>query len=172
MKDILFIMTGGTIDAEAYPDPQHPPKNAIVLKDSLVPMAVEELGYAPDCRFFQWMMKDSKDFTEVEIYALSVFIKQRRAQHIVVTHGTDRMAQTAAELAKQMQGTGKTVILTGSMMPLANGRASDAYDNLRFAVETIDQLKPGVHVVMHQRLFAPGHFRKNRQTMRFEESEA
>jgi len=169
MKDILFIMTGGTIDAEGYADPEHPPKNAIPLKDSLVPMAVEELGYAPDCRFFQWMMKDSKDFTEVEIYALSVFIRQRRASHIIVTHGTDRMAQTAGELQKQLKDAQKTIILTGSMLPLANGSASDAPANLRFAIETIEQLPPGVHVVMHERLFVPGRFQKNIKNWRFEE---
>jgi L-asparaginase len=168
-KDILFIMTGGTIDAEAYADPKHPPKNAIPLKDSLVPMAVEELGYADDCRFFQWMMKDSKDFTEVEIYALSVFIKQRRANHIIMTHGTDRMAITASELSKQMAGSEKTIVITGSTVPLANGRGSDAPDNLRFAIETIEHLSAGVHVVMHCRHFRPGFFRKNLSTMRFEE---
>jgi len=172
MRDILFVMTGGTIDAEAYPDPKRPPKKAFPLRDSLVPQAVEELGYADDCRFFQWMMKDSKDFSPAEIYAMSVFIEQRRAQHIIITHGTDRMPENSRELAKRMQGSGKVVIFTGAMLPLSNGRMSDAYDNLRYAIETIERLPAGVHVVMHGRLFSPATVKKNFAAQRFEESGA
>lgn len=169
MRDILFIMTGGTIDAEAYPNPARPPKKAIPLRDSLVPQAVAELGLTEDCRFFQWTMKDSKDFLPPEIYAMSVFIKQRRAAHVIITHGTDRMPETSRELDKLMQGSGKTVIFTGSMLPLANGRQSDAYENLRYCIGHIDTLAPGVHVVMHGRLFAPARLKKNFETKRFEE---
>lgn len=171
-RDILIIMTGGTIDAEAYPDPSRPPKNAFPLKDSLVPQAVEELGYSEDCRFFQWMMKDSKDFVSAEIYAMSVFIKQRRARYIIVTHGTDRMPETSRELAQLMKDSDKVVILTGSMLPLSNGRQSDAYGNLRFAIEQVETLPAGVHVVMHGRLFAPARLKKNFSTHQFEEAEA
>lgn len=168
-RDVLIIMTGGTIDAEAYPDPAHPPKNAFPLKDSLVPQAMEELGYSEDCRFFQWMMKDSKDFVSAEIYAMSVFIKQRRAQHIIITHGTDRMPETSRELEALMKDSDKVVILTGSMLPLSNGRKSDAYENLRFSIESIEKLPAGVHVVMHGKLFAPTRFKKNFVTQQFEE---
>lgn len=169
MKDILIIMTGGTIDAEAYPDPARPPKNAIPLKDSLVPQAVEEMGHAGDCRFFQWMMKDSKDFTSAEIYAMSVFVRQRRAEHIIITHGTDRMPENSRQLAELLKESGKTVIVTGAMLPLANGQASDGYENLRFAIERMEALAPGVHVVMHGRLFTPSKLRKNFTTRQFEE---
>jgi L-asparaginase len=168
-KDILIIMTGGTIDAQPYADPARPPKNVQPLKDSLVPDAVATLGQDSECRFFQWMLKDSKDFTAAELHALAVFINARRADHIIVTHGTDRMAENSSELKKQMQGSNKTVIMTGSMLPLSNGRESDAYDNLLFAIEHIEALKPGVYVVMHTRLFEPGRFKKNFTTRKFEE---
>ena len=172
MKDILIIMTGGTMDAENCPDPARPPKTVITLKDSLVPLAVEELGYGSDCRFFQWMMRDSKEFTPAAIYAMAVFIKQRRAQHIIITHGTDRMAENSRQLAKEMQGSDKVVIMTGSMVPLANGRESDGYENLRYAVEHIESLPAGVHVVMHGRTFDPVRLQKNLSTQRFEETDA
>jgi L-asparaginase len=169
MKDILIIMTGGTIDAEPYPDPARPPKNVQPLRDSLVPDAVAALGHGKDCRFFQWMLKDSKDFTEAELHALAVFIKARRAEHIIITHGTDRMAENSIELSKKMKGSGKTVVMTGSMLPLSNGRISDGYDNLLYVIEHIETLKPGVYVVMHSRIFLPGKFKKNFTTRKFEE---
>jgi L-asparaginase len=169
MRDILIIMTGGTIDAEAYPDPVRPPRYAIPLKDSIVPHVVEELGYEADCRFFQWMMKDSKDFSEMEIYALSVFIEQRRAQHIIVTHGTDRMPENARQLKTLLKGSGKTTVITGAMVPLANGKNSDGYDNLRYAIEHIESWPPGVHVVMHGQRFDPVRLKKNFSTRRMEE---
>ena len=169
MKDILIIMTGGTIDAEPYADPAHPPKHAIPLRDSLVPQAVEKLGHADDCRFFQWVMKDSKDFTKSELYAMSVFIKQRRAEHIIITHGTDRMPENSRELMRLMEGSDKTVVFTGAMVPLSNGKQSDAYDNLRFAIEQMESWPKGVHVVMHGKQFGPSRVRKNFTTRRFEE---
>jgi L-asparaginase len=168
-KDILVIMTGGTIDAEPYGDPARPPRYAIPLRDSLVPRAVEELGYGADCRFFQWMMKDSKDFSPAEIYALAIFIEQRRAQHFIITHGTDRMPENSRELQKQLAGTEKTVVMTGAMLPLANGPASDGYDNLRAAIAHVEQWPPGVHVVMHGRRFDPQKVKKDFATRRFEE---
>jgi L-asparaginase len=172
MKDILFIMTGGTIDAEPYPNPASPPRHAIALKDSVVPDAVAALGLAGDCRFFQWMMKDSKDFTKDEIYALSVFVRQRRAMHIVITHGTDRMAEAARELSRLLKDSGKVVALTGAMVPLTNGAASDAYENLRFVIGEMETWQPGVYVVMHGRRFEAGRVRKNFTTMQFEEVDA
>ncbi|MFW0778006.1 MAG: asparaginase domain-containing protein [Rickettsiales bacterium] len=170
MKDILFMMTGGTIDAEAYADPARPPKQSIMLRDSLVSETVIALGYADDCRFFQWTMKDSKDFTVSELYAMAVFIKQRRAQHIIITHGTDRMPENSRILANELAETDKTIIMTGSMLPLANGVESDAPENLRYAIEHIESLPAGVHVVMHAQLFNPSRLIKNYDTFRFEET--
>jgi len=47
----------------------------------------------------------------------------------VVLHGTDTMAYTASALAFMLQGLGKTVILTGSQIPLCEVR-NDARSNL------------------------------------------
>lgn len=169
MKDILVIMTGGTIDAEAYPDPANPPPNAVPLKDSAVPDALHAMGYDDDCRCYQWLMKDSKEFTERNLDELATMIRERRAQHIIITHGTDRMPENSRDLMKFLGSTDKTVIMTGAMIPLANGKESDGYENLRFAVENIEKWPPGVHVVMHGRRFDPARVRKNFSSLRFEE---
>ena len=47
----------------------------------------------------------------------------------IVLHGTDTMAYTASALAFMLDGLGKTVIVTGSQIPLCEVR-NDAQDNL------------------------------------------
>lgn len=47
----------------------------------------------------------------------------------VVLHGTDTMAYTASALAFMLEGLSKTVLLTGSQLPLCRPR-NDAQDNL------------------------------------------
>jgi lysophospholipase len=47
----------------------------------------------------------------------------------VILHGTDTMAYTASALSFMLENLGKTVILTGSQIPIAEAR-SDAIDNV------------------------------------------
>jgi len=47
----------------------------------------------------------------------------------IVVHGTDTMAYTASALSFMLENLGKTVILTGSQVPLSEAR-NDAVDNL------------------------------------------
>jgi len=47
----------------------------------------------------------------------------------VVLHGTDTMAYTASALSFMLENLGKTVVVTGSQVPLAEAR-NDAVDNL------------------------------------------
>jgi len=167
MKDCLVIMTGGTIDAEPY---KKTPRNVKLLEHSIVPDAVEELGLAKNCRFLQWLMKDSKDFKKSDAEQLAEFIEARRARHIVVTHGTDRMPQHSRRLEKLLEGTDKTVIVTGSMTPLTHGKRSDAYRNLRVAIEDGADWTAGVHVVMHGKHFHPKGLWKDPDAKRFHQS--
>lgn len=51
-----------------------------------------------------------------------------RFDSFVILHGTDTMAYTAAALSFMLEGLGKTVILTGSMVPLSQPM-SDGADN-------------------------------------------
>ena len=47
----------------------------------------------------------------------------------VVLHGTDTMAYTASVLSFVLEGLSKTVVITGSMLPIVDMR-SDGYSNL------------------------------------------
>ena len=86
--------------------------------------------------------------------------------HIVVTHGTDTMVETAAAIAAGVSG--KTIVITGAMVPYAFG-SSDGLFNLGSALSFAQVLPPGVYVAMNGRHFAWDKVRKNRDTGVFEE---
>ncbi len=175
-KDTLIIMTGGTIDAEAYPDPKHPPHNATMLTNSLIPGTLAEMGFDKRCDYLPWKAKDSKNFTTGEMRDLAKIIRTAQHRNIIITHGTDAMPEHSRKIATLLQkpepdlrndaGAGrfirgegvvhdKTVVFTGAMMPLANGPMSDAYQNLAYIFKHMDDWQPGVRVVMHGASFEP-----------------
>jgi L-asparaginase len=85
---------------------------------------------------------------------------------IIITHGTDTMVETAAALAAAGL-TGKTIVLTGAMVPYAFG-SSDGLFNLGSALSFVQVLPPGVYVAMNGRHFAWNRVQKNRDTGVFE----
>ena len=72
----------------------------------------------------------------------------RRADEaqIVITHGTDTMVETASAIAEAVSG--KTVVLTGAMIPYAFG-SSDGLFNLGSALSFVQVLPPGVYIAMN-----------------------
>jgi L-asparaginase len=91
--------------------------------------------------------------------------RQCAEARIVITHGTDTMVQTASALAAA--GLGKTVVLTGAMIPYAFG-SSDGLFNLGSALSFAQVLPPGVYVAMNGTAFASDQVRKNAKTGYFE----
>ena len=85
---------------------------------------------------------------------------------IVVTHGTDTMVETARAIAAAAL-SGKTVVLTGAMIPYAFG-SSDGLFNLGSALSFAQVLPPGVYVAMNGQCFRWDEVRKNRDTAVFE----
>lgn len=169
--DTLVIITGGTIDAHAYPDPRHPPHQAEMLAESAIPKALETLGLADRCAVVSWLRRDSKDFGQQNLRALAGMIREHACPNIIITHGTDRMVENAGALKKLLARTDKRVAVTGAMLPLANGAVSDGWDNLRFAFDVLHaepRMKPGVSIAFAGELFDPEKARKNFEEKRFE----
>jgi len=75
------------------------------------------------------------------------------------------MVETAAALARAV--TGKTIVLTGAMIPYAFG-SSDGLFNLGSALSLVQVLPPGVYIAMNGRHFQWDKVRKNRETGAFE----
>jgi L-asparaginase len=112
------------------------------------------------------MMIDSLDMTDADRELIAGHCIKADEQKIVITHGTDTMADTARMLASRVLD--KTVVLTGAMIPYKFG-SSDGLFNLGSALAFVQALPKGVYVAMNGRIFNWDNVRKNKQTGEFEE---
>lgn len=115
------------------------------------------------------MMVDSLEMTEADRDIIIHNCKKSKTHKIIITHGTDRMVETATALAQEPEIEDKTIILTGAMIPYAFGTSSDGFFNLGSALAFVQSLPPGVYVVMNGRYFPWNNVRKNLDTGYFEE---
>lgn len=111
-------------------------------------------------------MVDSLEMTNDDRELISRQCQNADDKMIIITHGTDTMAETAAFLAKE--NTTKTIVLTGAMIPYKFG-SSDGLFNLGSALAFVQALPVGVYVAMNGRYFHWNNVRKNKQTGGFEE---
>ena len=161
MFDVRVVTTGGTID-KIYFDAM----SEYEVGDSQIDRVLVEANVS-----FRWMVtpllrKDSADMTDADRESIIDTVHGCVEQHVLVTHGTDTMADTARALAAADLDD-KVVVLTGSMQP-ARQRESDAVFNVGFALGVLITSEPGVYVAMNGRVFDPEHVRKNRDANRFE----
>ena len=112
------------------------------------------------------MMIDSLEMTDADRTLVVQNCLQSPENRIVITHGTDTMVETAAAVADAVQG--KTIVLTGAMIPYAFG-SSDGLFNLGSALSFVQALPPGVYIAMNGKCFPWDRARKNRERGEFEE---
>jgi L-asparaginase len=114
------------------------------------------------------MMIDSLDMTDADRALIVEACRSSREERILITHGTDTMVETASALAAAfVPAGGKTIVLTGAMVPYAFG-SSDGLFNLGSALSFVQVLPPGVYLAMNGHCFDWNHVRKNRETGVFE----
>jgi len=111
------------------------------------------------------MLIDSLDMTEKDRKIIFDNCKKCAENKIVISHGTDTMAETAKSLAGIKN---KTIILTGAMVPYKFG-SSDGLFNIGSALAFAQTLPNGVYVAMNGRYFDWDNVRKNKKTGEFEE---
>lgn len=74
---------------------------------------------------------------------------------VLILHGTDTLAYSAAAMSFQLLGLPVPVAFTGSMLP-AGVPDSDAWENVSGALAALGKgLAPGVHLYFHGALMAP-----------------
>ena len=160
---IRIFITGGTFDKE-----YNELNGQLFFKDTHMPEMLE-LGrcHMPvDIRTL--MMIDSLEMTDIDRELIARHCIEAEENQIIITHGTDTMAQTASLLSKMVSG--KTIVITGAMIPYKFG-SSDGLFNLGSAMAFVQTLPPGVYVAMNGRYFNAGNVKKNKQTGEFEELE-
>ncbi len=157
---ITILTTGGTID-KVYFDA----KSDYEVGEPLIGEILQEANVNFEFDVHTLFQKDSLDLTDADRFVIVENVRECADQHIVITHGTDTMVDTAQAIEAAV--TGKTVVLVGALNP-ARFRSSDAIFNIGFAMAAVQALDPGVHIAMNGQVFGPDSVRKNRAANQFE----
>jgi L-asparaginase len=157
---IRVLITGGTFDKE-----YNELTGELFFKHTHLPDMLRLGRCRLDVAVETLMMIDSLQMTEIDRHTILERCAGAPEERIVITHGTDTMEATARVLGENL--TGKTVILTGAMVPYTFG-SSDGMFNLGTALAFVQTLAPGVYVAMNGRCFSWNRVRKNREQGVFE----
>jgi L-asparaginase len=161
MQQLTIVTTGGTIDKIYFDDKSEYQIGAPYIGDILT-----QLGVAFAFDVIPILRKDSLHITADDRELIRRTIAQQPHRHVLVTHGTDTMVETAQVL---LDIPGKVIVLTGALNP-ARFQGSDAVFNIGCAVGALQSLADGVYVAMNGRVWDPRNVRKNRTANRFEAS--
>ena len=161
LQHLTIVATGGTIDKIYFDD-----KSAYQIGAPQIGEILEHLGVAFPFEVIALLRKDSLHMDDDDRDLIRRTIVAQPHRHVLVTHGTDTMVETARALAGI---AGKTIVLTGALNP-ARFQGSDAVFNIGCAVGAIQALPDGVYIAMNGRVWDPVRVRKNREANRFEAS--
>ena len=168
---ILLIYTGGTIGMKEDPVDQtlRPFDFSQILKE--VP-ELRKFAFKIDSCTFDPLI-DSSDVEPSIWQSLASLIREKYDEYdgFVILHGTDTMAYSASVLSFMLDNLGKSVIFTGSQLPIGSPR-TDGKENLVSAVEIASakdrqgkSLVPEVAIFFNSKLY-----RGNRATKMNSES--
>ena len=149
MKRVMLLATGGTIactNGNHGLEPTLHGRNLLEAIQAELPCAVD----AQDV-----FLMDSSNMQPEEWSALARAVDGALQSYdgVVITHGTDTMAYTAAALSFMLAGVGKPVILTGSQLPLVHP-LTDGRLNLLRAIHAAMADISGVYVCFDNQLIS------------------
>ncbi|MFD0798499.1 asparaginase domain-containing protein [Maribacter chungangensis] len=158
---IWIITTGGTIEGLEYDNESENIVAPVSIKN-LLKKTKCSVEYEIDNAF----SKDSRFITQVDRELLSTKVKAANSEHILITHGTLTMVETAEYLGKLDMN--KTIVLVGAFI-LATKKDTDAPANLDFAIAALQRLEKGVYIAMNEKVLRWDKVKKNIVQNRFEE---
>ena len=159
MNKLEIITTGGTIDKVYFDD-----QSDYQIGEPEIGKILHAMNVNFSMNINALMRKDSLYVNAEDRELIRKAAVASDAEHIIITHGTDTMVETA----KKLQGiSGKTIVLTGALNP-ARFRDSDAVFNIGCAVGAVQALPEGVYITMNGAVWDPMKVRKNRRANRFE----
>lgn len=157
-QHIMVLYTGGTIGMQAS-------AQGLAPASGFEARMRDYLHSQPELVIAQWRFRemapliDSANMTpgywqqlrEAVVDAVDV----QGCDSVLILHGTDTLAYSAAAMSFQLLGLHARVCFTGSMLP-AGVTDSDAWENLGGALVALTQgLAPGVHLYFHGERLAP-----------------
>ncbi len=151
---IMVLYTGGTIGMQAS-------ANGLAPASGFEARMREQLAnvQTPAWRFREMSpLIDSANMTPAYWQRLRVAVVEavdEGCDAVLILHGTDTLAYSAAAMSFQLLGLPAPVVFTGSMLP-AGVPDSDAWENVSGALAALGEgLAPGVHLYFHGALMAP-----------------
>ncbi len=160
LEPVRIFVTGGTFDKE-----YNELTGELFFKDTHIADMLRLGRCRLDVSVETILMIDSLQMTGEQRQEIVDRCARAVERRIVITHGTDSMTETAAALGRGVSG--KTIVLTGAMVPYTFG-SSDGIFNLGTALAFVQTLAPGVYVAMNGKCFPWHSVRKNRQLGIFE----
>ena len=157
---ISILITGGTFDKE------YDEINGILsFKKTQIHEMLHQSRAKIEFEIKTLMLIDSLEMSDKQRKEIVNNCAQDENNKIIITHGTDTIAETGQEIMKE--NLNKCIILTGAMIPIKFG-SSDGLFNLGCAVGLVQSLKNGVYVAMNGNYFPANKVKKNIQSGLFE----
>ena len=166
-KRILLISTGGTIE-KTYDELRGILENRVSVLDVMLD-SLQLNGVRIERE--QLMNVDSLQMTAEDHQRIAARVVEVAGSYdgVVVTHGTDRLAETGEAIyarVEQQPLETPPIVLIGAMRPYVM-RTTDALQNLTEALLAVQLLASGVYCVMHNRVLRFPGVRKDRERMTF-----
>jgi L-asparaginase len=161
---VRILVTGGTFDKE-----YNELTGQLYFRSTHVPEMLRLGRSRVQIELEVACMIDSLEMTDAHRADIVDRCRRSPQQSIVITHGTDTLAETARALGRAALSD-KTIVLTGAMVPYAFG-SSDGLFNLGSALSFVQVLPRGVYAAMNGQCFGWDRVRKNADTGYFEETE-
>jgi len=155
MFPVHLFVTGGTLDKD-----YDPISGELTFPASCIPSLLEEARCGLAMTVEVLFEKDSLQMTEEDRDRINQACEVCPENHIVITHGTDTMVETAKALQHNSKLFDKTIVLTGAMRPYRLSQ-SDASFNMGSALMAAQIAGPGVFIAMNGRLFRADQVKKN-----------
>ncbi|MDE1168827.1 MAG: asparaginase [Pseudomonas sp.] len=157
-QHVRVIYTGGTIGMQAS-------ANGLAPASGFEARMSEQLAHVPDLVVPAWSFREMQPLIDSANMTPGYWQQLREAiieavdvdgcDAVLVLHGTDTLAYSAAAMSFQLLGLPAPVLFTGSMLP-AGVADSDAWENLNGALIALGLgMAPGVRLYFHGELLTP-----------------
>jgi L-asparaginase len=162
---VMVLYTGGTIGMQAS-------ANGLAPASGFEARMREYLQSQPDLVVPLWDFREMSPLIDSANMSPAYWQQLREAvvdavdvqgcDSVLILHGTDTLAYSAAAMSFQLLGLQARVCFTGSMLP-AGVTDSDAWENLGGALVALGNgLAPGVHLHFHGEMLDPSRCAKVR----------
>jgi L-asparaginase len=157
-QQVMVLYTGGTIGMQAS-------ENGLAPASGFDARMTEQLAGQPALVVPQWQFREmsplidsanmTPDYWQRLREAVVDAVEVNGCDSVLVLHGTDTLAYSAAAMSFQLLGLNAPVVFTGSMLP-AGVPDSDAWENVNGALQSLGKgLPAGVHLYFHGELLQP-----------------